>query len=362
MGHNTTDLCDQLVTALRAGQPVAQAIVARTEGSAPQVPGARMLVFADGRTSGTVGGGPLEAEISAFAAGMAGRNSAVFREFGLTEHDPLGMVCGGRLICLVEGLTHGDLPLYEALQSALQRQEPLALVTIAPGPADTIPRPAHRLLTTAQARLAGGLPAGVEDTATATVQQAMQDGKPRLVPLDAPGRPGAELQDRSLFVEPFSSRPGLVVVGAGHVGQAVALLGHWLGFAVTVLDNRPDFVTTERFPEADRLICEDFTIGLRSLSVSPSTYVVLVTRGHDWDEACLRAALDTPAAYIGMIGSRRRVGLVLDRLRGEGRTDDEMGRVHSPIGLDIGAETVEEIAMSIMAEVIAVRRRQSAPG
>lgn len=158
------------------------------------------------------------------------------------------------------------------------------------------------------------------------------------------------------FLEVIEPAPTLLVIGAGHIGQAVARLGKMLDFRVVVVDDRPDFASRERFPTADQVISGDFLTTLRSMAITPAYHIVLVTRGHRHDELCLREAAPSRAAYVGMIGSRRRVRIVLQHLLEDGVSPDALERVHSPIGLDIGAETPEEIAISIVAEIIKEKR------
>ncbi|MFN7927293.1 MAG: XdhC family protein [Blastocatellia bacterium] len=149
----------------------------------------------------------------------------------------------------------------------------------------------------------------------------------------------------------------LIVCGGGHVGQAVAQAGLFLGFRVTVIDDRAEFAGRGRFPdERIHLIADDFVTALQSLKITPASHLVLVTRGHKHDEICLREVVDKPARYIGMIGSRRRTTTIRAHLKREGIADDLMQRVYAPIGLDIGAQTPEEIAVAILAEIVMIRR------
>jgi xanthine dehydrogenase accessory factor len=148
----------------------------------------------------------------------------------------------------------------------------------------------------------------------------------------------------------------LVIVGGGHIGKALATIGDLCGFSVVVVDDRPEYASQERFPEADRVICGDFAEVLGELPIDSNTYIVTVTRGHKHDEVSLRQVAESEAAYVGMIGSKRRVGAVLKHLIDDGLGEEAVRRVHTPIGLDIGAETPEEIAVAIMAEVVQVRR------
>lgn len=160
----------------------------------------------------------------------------------------------------------------------------------------------------------------------------------------------------SIYIEVVESKPVFLVVGAGHIGRSLATLADFLDFHVVVLDDREDFANEERLPEADQVLCEDFEEALKAYPIGPNVAVVMVTRGHKQDELSLRACLGRGAAYIGMIGSRRRTAAVLEHLLEEGFAKEDLDAVRTPIGLDIGAETPEEIAISIMAEVIMLRR------
>ncbi|MCX7618284.1 XdhC family protein [Tepidiforma sp.] len=160
----------------------------------------------------------------------------------------------------------------------------------------------------------------------------------------------------AVYLEVVAARPTFLVVGAGHIGRALARLASFLSYRVAVLDDRPDYADPQLIPEADEVICGDFEAELERFPIGPGTTIVLVTRGHKQDELSLRTCLGRGAAYLGMIGSRRRTTAVLDHLRAEGFPEHELDRVRTPIGLDIGAETPEEIAVSIIAEVILLRR------
>ena len=160
----------------------------------------------------------------------------------------------------------------------------------------------------------------------------------------------------AIYVEIVEAKPVFLVVGGGHIGRSLSKLADFLDFHVAVLDDREDFANEERLPEADQVICEDYEEALEKFPIGANTYITLVTRGHKQDELSLRKCLGRGAAYLGMIGSRRRTGAVLQHLRDEGFDADELDRVRTPIGLSIGAETPEEIAISIMAEVIMMRR------
>ena len=159
-----------------------------------------------------------------------------------------------------------------------------------------------------------------------------------------------------VFFDPIVPTPRLVIAGAGHIAQPLALCADLLEFETWVVDDRADYANRERFPTADRVVVDPMHEFFSELRVDPATYVVLVTRAHRYDEESLRQLLDTPAPYIGMIGSRRRVHIVHQTLLAEGISPDKFRRVYAPIGLDIGSRTPAEIALAIMAEIVNLRR------
>ncbi|MBA4179938.1 MAG: hypothetical protein C0506_05050 [Anaerolinea sp.] len=160
----------------------------------------------------------------------------------------------------------------------------------------------------------------------------------------------------AIYLEVVESKPVFLVVGAGHIGRSLAKLADFLDFHVAVIDDREDFANSERLPEADQVICDDYEAALDRFPIDANTTIVMVTRGHKQDELALRHCLGRGAGYVGMIGSKRRTATVLAHLAEEGFAAGDLAQVRTPIGLDIGAETPEEIAISIMAEVILLRR------
>jgi xanthine dehydrogenase accessory factor len=160
----------------------------------------------------------------------------------------------------------------------------------------------------------------------------------------------------SIYIEVVESKPVFLIVGAGHIGKCLAKLADFLDFHVAVLDDREDFANSENIPEADEILCEDFETAIDRYPIDANTSIVMVSRGHKQDEVSLRRCLGRGAGYLGMIGSKRRTSTVIQHLTEEGYDPQELARIRTPIGLKIGAETPEEIAISIMAEVIMLRR------
>ncbi len=262
--HANENLYALVGESVAQGQGVALATLVHVDGSTPREAGAKMVVYPDGRTVGTVGGGAMEAAvIRAATEAIAEGTSRMLRyELRDTERGDPG-ICGGAA---------------------------------------------------------------------------------------------------DVFVDVALPRPTLLVVGAGHVAMPVAEIGHLCGFRVTVVDDRPDMVGEERFPHAVRRIAGDIVEALANVSITPDTHIFIVTRGHAHDEAALRAVLDSPAAYVGMIGSRRKVRATFDRLIAGGADEELTRRVHAPIGLDIGAQTPAEIAVSILAEIVTLRNGKHSSG
>lgn len=241
-----------------------------------------------------------------------------------------------------------------AIECALGEGRPLAIVSLLTKD-DRVAEP-EKLLVDAEGKpVAGTLgDAALDELAAHHAVSLMADDRKEIVVVGSDELPIGDL--RLLFEV---SRPALelIICGGGHVGQAVAVAGRFLGFQVTVIDDRADFASREKFPDEQiRLIADDFVEALRSLSITPASHVVIVTRGHRHDEICLHEVIAKPARYIGMIGSRRRTTTIRERLKREGIAPELLRRVHAPIGLDIGALTPEEIAVAILAEIVLVRR------
>jgi xanthine dehydrogenase accessory factor len=191
--------------------------------------------------------------------------------------------------------------------------------------------------------------------------EVISTGKPKLLHFDLTGTDADKdkmicggLMD--VFVEPILSPPTLYIFGGGHISLSLVRIGKIIGFRVVVIDERPEFANRDRFPEADEILFEDFPDIFTQLKIDKSSYLVVVTRSHLSDKAVLEWAVGTEAAYIGMIGSKKKVATIFSSLRSKGICDESLNNVHAPIGLDIDAETPEEIAVSILAEIIKVRR------
>ena len=256
--------------------------------------------------------------------------------------------------------------LLRALLAAREAGQPVALATVVRA-RGSVPRHAgSKMLIYPDGRLAGTVGGGelearIRDEALA----ALQDGRPRLVPYSlvdpARGDPGVCGGEVEVYVEPYGAPAAVLVIGCGHVGQAVATLAGWLGYRVAVHDDRPELANADVIPGADVYLAGTIEEALETFQVTSNCYVVVVTRNVLVDRQVLPLLLATPAPYIGVIGSRRRWAETKRLLLEDGLSEGDLGRFHSPIGLDLNAETPREIALSIMGEIIAFRRGGAVP-
>jgi len=253
------------------------------------------------------------------------------------------------------------LEIYQELVKVIAKGERAVLATIISSKGSTPRKAGAKMLIKEDGTFVGTVGGGgTEHQLRSTVTEVMKSGQPQIVHFDLSGRDGA-LQmicggQMDVFLEPILPAETLYLFGAGHTSQSTATIGKMLGFRVVVIDPRPEYNNSERFPEADSLIVEEYDSALSKLSVDENSYIVIYTTGHVIDEKCLQFAAGTKAKYIGMIGSKKKAKEVKERLIQKGVEPQQLDRSHSPIGLEIGAETPDEIAISILAEIIRVRR------
>lgn len=250
---------------------------------------------------------------------------------------------------------------YEAALEAIRHGESAAVATVIEASGSTPRGTCAKMLICADGRTVGTIGGGalearvIEEAKAAIAEGQSRELDYRLVD-EKRGDPGICGGDMRLFVEVLSPRPTLLIIGGGHIGQAVAELAAFLGYRIAVLDERPEMVTPERFPQAEMLLTGDCIQQVVDFPFTEHTYVVMVTSHHTQDEEVLAVLADCPLAYVGLIGSHRRSALTFERAREAGAPEQLLERVHTPIGLNIGAETPREIAVSIIAEIIAVQR------
>jgi xanthine dehydrogenase accessory factor len=338
-----------------AGETFGLATVVRTFSSAPREPGAAMAVSAAGEVVGSVSGGCVEGAVYELAMEVAASGQPVLQRYGISDDAAfsVGLTCGGIIDIYVEPVSKEHFPDLGEIAAAVRSGIPGAATTVIAGPGEAGGR---RLIWTAGERgSAGSLGSGerldeaVDDDARGMLAQGLT-GVRRYGP-DGERR----LDDLSVFVQSFAPPPRMLVFGAIDFAAAVARAGKFLGYRVTVCDARPVFATASRFPDADEVITDWPHRYLSQISTDSRTVICVLTHDPKFDVPLLEVALRCPAAYIGAMGSRRTHEDRLARLREVGLTEDELARLRSPIGLDLGARTPEETAVAIAAELIQLR-------
>lgn len=347
------DLLHKLLETTAAGRPTVYCRLVETRGSTPQKAGAGMLVFADGSQAGTLGGGCVEAEVKRRALAVLSQTQPEILSFHLDGDYGWddGLICGGRMRILVQPLAPAADTSYfaryvELIDSGGGCQEAIVFDREQSG----LPTPAGYLFDR-EGRLAARCLAA-EDRPPPRLAE-------HLPALAERPKPAAV---RGIAYLPTLPRCRLLIVGGGHIGQAVGNLAADVDFDVWVVDDRAEYVGRDRFPRAERLICGAIGPTLKELEITPDTYAIIVTRGHGHDEEALYHLADRDARYVGLIGSRRKIKLIFDDLEAEGVSPETLARVYAPLGIDIGSQTVPEIGISILAELIAHRNRGEVPG
>lgn len=326
---------DTIKESLKAGRKGVLATVISRSGSAPRDVGARMFIDENGMTSGTVGGGLLELEVQKAAGERRDDATAEVFHFQMNAKAVAeqGMLCGGNVDVLLEPV----LPRYEELYQRLADME-------RKGKKGTV-------VTSLTGSFTKTL---IDESLGMTGDPMSESSAAHFFGLVTGGRPVIS-DGGSYLLEPVFNRARLYIFGAGHVSQFIAKLASMVDFSVSVVDDRQEFANSLRFPEADEIVVDDFIKAFSCLSFSGSEFVVIVTRAHSHDAEVLREALSKDARYIGMIGSKRKVRMIFDMLRESGFSDEAIAKVYSPIGLAIHAETPQEIAVSIVGQLIQVR-------
>lgn len=338
-----------------SGRTVATATIVRTRGSTPRETGAKMLIGAGGQLAGTIGGGCGEADAwrAALSVIESGRPEIVLAD--LTEEIDLKSegVCGGIMEIFVESWSDGQFAEEIGRLGNAGSRFAIATVVESRGLAD---KPGAKILATAEDLVKGGFrDADLQHLTLEKMRKAISEGRTRTFEVDLPGGNGrAPARSAEIYVEVFLPPPTALIVGAGHIALPLAKICKLAGFRVAVLDDRPSFANRERFPDADDVIAAGFEETLAEYPLTPDTYVVLITRGHQFDVYSLRKVINEPVKYIGMIGSKRRVWAVFKLLHDEGVPLDKLARIYAPIGLDVRAETPAEIAIIIAAEMIKI--------
>jgi xanthine dehydrogenase accessory factor len=348
------DVFTELVAIVAQQKQVVLATIVASDGSSPLPSGAMMLVKSgDGEIVGSVGGGLLEALVIEEAKKYFVENGAPkVGTFDLNDDvSNEGMICGGSVDVLLEPIIPVDLELFRNLLNARNEGLDCTLLRIFDGSSKSVQRvilSSHREILPEKFLSQMGIENGIVSDA---IRRSFGKEEIRRV----------KTVRGEIIIQPVRGLQDLIIFGGGHISKHLAQIATIAGFSTTVIDDREEFANTERFPGASRVLASEYGKAFSKIDVKSSTFVVIVTRGHQSDELVLENAVRTRARYIGMIGSKRKVIATFKNLIERGLPVTDLKKVHAPIGLDIGAVTAEEIAVSIAAEMVRVRRGFDAP-
>jgi xanthine dehydrogenase accessory factor len=350
------EIYQKAVMLVKEGRRLVLATIITQQGPSPRGIGTKCLILDDGSLVGTIGGGALEARTIEEAGTVIEKGLPSRLYFSLTGADvaETDMLCGGEVEVFLEPVnleTTNSLAIFKKAAGVLGRGGAGLLATIVDGKYN-FGVESGRIFFSASGEAIGSFSddKGLDSELKERVDQILASGRPGIIPLRDISGTAVEI-----FVEPISSAPVLYVFGGGHVSRQIVPLAVRVGFDSIVIDDRPEFADKGLFPDAAEVRSLPFEGLLEKLVINDSSYLVIVTRGHIHDKIVLEQALKTDARYIGMIGSSRKRGIIYEKLLEEGFSKNDLSRVHSPIGLDIGADTPEEIAVSVVAELIKVR-------
>lgn len=347
---NSKAQCDTsiILKYLKEEQNMVIISIIRREGSTPRLPGTRMLLLADGSFIGTIGGGIVEAKALVLAQLALKQPLKKILPFSINydSAEPVDMICGGSLEVLIESLVADtyNLQLFEDYEYYCQNHETPFMCTPLPVNDTSFIEP--RFFFTREGNLYG---LASDIRVEKFIEVALKLNRTQVVCVD----------DKNYLIEPYIAKEELIIFGAGHISREICLLADYLGFKLTVLDDREEFLKQEVFKSVKTILIPSFANSYINLDVSYNAFLLIMTRGHQHDLQVLEQALKTPAFYIGMIGSRNKWQEMYQLLLQRGFSVSDLARVYCPVGIKIGAESPEEIAISIMAQLIHLRRVKS---
>jgi xanthine dehydrogenase accessory factor len=347
------DIYYEIAKVLEKKEKMALATLITRVGSAPRAVGAKYLIVGDGATVGSIGGGCVEAEVWQEAQKVIEKGERRVLHFDLTSEQLAegGLICGGNVDIFLEPLQEEFFTIYQEAARIRQKGGAAILVTLISVDGAFTKEEGSKVLMKISGEKVGFLLGGVEleNKILREGETLLKEKKPKVIVLNSENR------KVEVLLEPIFSEPTVYIFGGGHVSEQLSPLAKKVHFKVVVIDDREMFANRTRFPEADEVIVSEFEKCFNQLLIDDTSYVVIVTRGHLYDGFVLKQAVKTKARYIGMIGSKKKIRTLYQNLMEEGIAKDTLARVYAPIGIDINSETPEEIAVSIVAELIKVR-------
>jgi xanthine dehydrogenase accessory factor len=352
------DIYSEIVKLLERKERIVLATLITRVGSAPRAVGAKYLIKEDGTSLGSIGGGCVEAEVWQEAQKVMEKGQGDVLHFKLTSEQLAegGLICGGNIDIFVEPLREEFLEIYQGVMKMKQKGGSALLATLI-SVDDNFPKQRSlKMLMKTSGEKIGEIwnRDKIEKRISREWEALIKENKPTVMVIESEGK-DSPWKKMEILIEPVFSEPTVFIFGAGHVSQQLAPLAKRVSFRVVVIDDREMFANRERFPDADEVIVSEFEKSFSRLTVNDSSYVVIITRGHLYDGTVLEQAVKTDARYIGMIGSKKKIHTLYKNLMEKGISKGTLDRVYAPIGLDINSETPEEIAVSIVAQLIKVR-------
>lgn len=346
----------KILEQIRSGSGAALATVVRASGSTPQKPGSSALFSEKGLLAGTVGGGLLEGEVQHIAESVMISGTSDHFYFNLdSDQGSDGAICGGEAEVLIDATPSSLLTVLEKMEESLSRRTDGFLLT-------GVSKKHDRGRTIRRYWISGSghedLPIDMDTAFKEVIKDHLKHAERYgFIEIDLSSVPH---QVEMAYLEHIKPMPHLVIAGGGHIGKALAHLGSLLEFEVTVVDDRPEFASVDHIPDADHLVVSAIGPAMGEIKPGPDTYIVIVTRGHNHDGEALRACIGSGAAFIGMIGSSHKVGIMKKQfIDKQWATPEQWSAIHTPIGLSIGSKTVQEIAISIAAQLVEVRNQKN---
>lgn len=351
------NIYDRLLTELESKKPIALGTIIETTGSSPQVPGASAIFSPDCLIDGTLGGGILEARAEDAAIAALKDQGSRLMPYSLSGEitSEEEAICGGEVTILIDIHTRDSVDTLNQMRDSIDSRHPGVLATFIKFSSEKRVVLSRKWIK--KSEIFGDEAEQKGSPHYEEIKNTFRAGKPDLLEIQD-GEQEDSSQKTLLFLEPLFPQSHLVIAGAGHIGKALAHLGNRLDFEVTVLDDRSEFANPENIPEADHMIVGDIGKIIRDIPKTPDTYVVIVTRGHSHDGNALRECITSNAGYIGMIGSARKIHLMRNKFLEKGwASTEQFDHIFAPIGLEIQSKTVEEIAVSIAAQLVLIRNQ-----
>ncbi len=332
------------------------ATVTRTNGSTPQKPGSSALFGRRGLLFGTVGGGIVEGEVQKIAVEALNTSKSGHFQFNLANDisNKEAAICGGQISVLVDANLRENFGVFEQAHDSLTRRSAGVMITKVTGLGENEVRVERFWISN---ELKSSLPEELMQMIGPVAKSLLKEDNPNSF-RELEVKESSEESASTVFLEPVFPSPHLVIAGAGHIGKAMMRLGNMLGFETTVIDDRPELANSDNLPEATNIIVKDIGEAMRDIKKDRDTYVVIVTRGHKDDAEALKPCIGAGLAYTGMIGSKNKIkSMRLNFIENGWATPEQWNTVYAPIGLEIKSQTVEEIAISIAAQLVLVKNR-----